>query len=252
MTAEWAGSGRAVTRPAAGRVEAVGSNGTYAFSKPVRDQITLIAGMGVEGDAHAGPTVKHRSRVRADPTQPNLRQVHLMPAELFEEVRAAGFEVGPGQIGENITTSGVDLLGLPRGTILRFGRGGAAPVPAAGEAVAVMPAAGDAVAAVLAAAAEAQLSGETARAVAALVDAVERVDLDARPTVVVMGLRNPCAQIDGFRPGLLKRVLGRDEDGNVVRRAGVMGVVLHGGRVRPGDPIDIEIPPGPHQPLERI
>ncbi|HZG03571.1 MAG TPA: MOSC domain-containing protein [Streptomyces sp.] len=176
-------------------VTAVSSNGTYSFTKPNRDGITLLAGLGVEGDVHAGVTVRHRSRVAKDPTQPNLRQVHLMHQELFDEVGEAGFDVRPGQLGENITTRGIDLLGLPTGTLLRIGD----------EAV-----------------------------------------------VELTGLRNPCLQIENFRPGLLKQVVGRDGDGNVVRKAGVMSVVRTGGVVRPGDPIEVELPDGPHRPLERV
>ncbi|WP_455361151.1 MOSC domain-containing protein [Streptomyces sp. SYSU K21746] len=104
-----------------GTITAVSSNGTYAFAKPNRDSITLLAGLGVEGDVHAGVTVKHRSRMAQDPTQPNLRQVHLIHQELFAEVEDEGFKVAPGQLGENVTTAGIDLLGLPTGTLLRLG-----------------------------------------------------------------------------------------------------------------------------------
>ncbi|WP_031048270.1 MOSC domain-containing protein [Streptomyces sp. NRRL F-5650] len=176
-------------------VTAVSSNGTYSFTKPNRESITLLAGLGVEGDVHAGVTVKHRSRVAQDPTQPNLRQVHLMHEELFAEVGAEGFEVTPGDLGENITTRGIDLLGLPVGTVLRVGE----------EAV-----------------------------------------------LEVTGLRNPCLQIDHFRDGLLKQVVGRDEAGNLVRKAGIMSIVQHGGTVRPGDAITVELPSEPHRPLDRV
>ena len=176
-------------------VTAVSSNGTYSFTKPNRASITLLAGLGVEGDVHAGVTVKHRSRVAQDPTQPNLRQVHLIHEELFDEVRVAGFEVAPGELGENVTTRGIDLLGLPVGTLLHLG---------------------------------------------------------AEAVVEVTGLRNPCLQIDHFQDGLLKQVVGRDELGNVVRRAGIMSVVKAGGVVRPGDPVKVELPEGPHRPLDRV
>ncbi|MEV4331621.1 MOSC domain-containing protein [Streptomyces sp. NPDC049597] len=176
-------------------VAAVSSNGEYSFTKPNRDSITLLAGLGVEGDVHAGVTVKHRSRVAQDPTQPNLRQVHLIHEELFTEVARSGFDVSPGDLGENVTTTGIDLLSLPVGTLLRLGP----------EAV-----------------------------------------------VEVTGLRNPCLQIDAFQDGLLKQVVGRDGSGAVVRKAGIMGVVRTGGVVRPGDPIDVELPEGPHRPLERV
>ncbi|MDQ0752532.1 MOSC domain-containing protein YiiM [Streptomyces africanus] len=178
-----------------GRVTAVSSNGEYSFTKPNRDSIMLLAGLGVEGDVHAGVTVKHRSRIAQDPTQPNLRQVHLIHEELFAEVGEEGFKVAPGELGENITTRGIDLLGLPAGTLLRI--------------------------------------GDSA-------------------VVEVTGLRNPCIQIDNFQDGLLKRVVGRDEAGNVVRKAGIMSVVREGGVVRPGDAIAVELPAEPHRPLERV
>jgi MOSC domain-containing protein YiiM len=250
-------------------VVAVSRNGTYAFSKPVRDRIRLLAGLGVEGDAHAGTTVQHRGRVRADPSQPNLRQVHLLAAELFDEVREQGYEVAPGQLGENVTTRGIDLLGLPPGTILRFGRppdGG--PTGAHGQggggAASAEPG-GAALTGVLAAADNATLDAATAAALTAVTAAAERDagrrpgrrgapadPADPRPAVIVAGLRNPCKQINGLRPGLLKCVLGRDDAGNPVRKAGVMGVVLCGGWIVPGDPIAVDLPPGPHRQLDRV
>ncbi|MFI2613911.1 MOSC domain-containing protein [Streptomyces sp. NPDC018584] len=177
------------------RVTAVSSNATYSFSKPNRGCVTLLAGLGVEGDVHAGEKVKHRFRVRQDPDQPNLRQVHLIQEELFDELAADGFAVAPGELGENITTRGLDLLGLPTGALLRIG----------GSAV-----------------------------------------------VEITGLRNPCRQIDHFRAGLMKKVVGRDESGAVVHRAGVMSVVHRGGEVRPGDAIEVELPEGPHRPLKTV
>jgi MOSC domain-containing protein YiiM len=176
-------------------VVAVSRGAAHSFSKPNVEAIRLLDGLGVEGDAHAGVTVKHRSRVAADPTQPNLRQVHLIHAELFDELAAKGFSVAPGQMGENVTTRGIDLLGLPVGARLRLG---------------------------------------------------------ASAVVEITGLRNPCAQIDAFRPGLLKAVLDHDRDGTLVRKAGIMGVVLAGGEIRPGDPIAVELPPAPHRRLERV
>lgn len=175
-----------------GVVTAVGRSEEHTFSKPTETSIRLLTSLGVEGDAHSGETVKHRSRVRRDPTQPNLRQVHLIHAELHDELGEAGFEVKPGQLGENVTTRGVDLLGLPTGTVLRI--------------------------------------GDSA-------------------VVEVTGLRNPCYQIDDFQHGLLKQVLHREDDGTVVRRTGVMGVVRAGGYVRVGDPIRVELPATPHEPL---
>lgn len=180
---------------APGMVLAVARAATHDFSKRPQPVIRLAAGLGVEGDAHAGVTVKHRSRVARDPTQPNLRQVHLIHAELFEELRAAGFGIEPGAMGENITTRGLDLLGLPRGARL--------------------------------------LIGETA-------------------VLEVTGLRNPCIQIDRFAPGLMAATLGRDAAGGVLRKAGVMAVVMAGGEVRPGDAITIELPAAPHAPLAPV
>lgn len=104
-----------------GTVTAVSSNGSYSFTKPNRESITLLAGLGVEGDVHAGATVKHRFRMRKDPSQVNLRQVHLIHEELFDELREAGFAVAAGELGENVSTRGVDLLGLPTGALLRLG-----------------------------------------------------------------------------------------------------------------------------------
>lgn len=104
-----------------GTVTTVSSSGTYSFTKPNRPSIRLLAGLGVEGDVHAGVTVKHRFRMEKDPSQLNLRQVHLIHEELFEELRGAGFTVAPGELGENVTTRGIDLLGLPTGARLRLG-----------------------------------------------------------------------------------------------------------------------------------
>src|ERR687894_3248677 len=104
-----------------GVVTAVSRSATHTMSKRNEGAIRLLAGLGVEGDAHLGETVKHRSRVRRDPTQPNLRQVHLIHAELHDELHAAGFAVSAGQMGENVTTRGVELLALPTGTRLHLG-----------------------------------------------------------------------------------------------------------------------------------
>jgi MOSC domain-containing protein YiiM len=178
-----------------GTVTAVSRSGSHTFHKPNQDAIRLLAGLGVEGDAHLGVTVKHRSRVRRDPTQPNLRQVHLVHAELHDELGGAGLVVRPGEMGENVTTRGIDLLALPTGARLRLGDGA---------------------------------------------------------VVEITGLRNPCVQLDGFQPGLMAAVLGRDEHGGLVRKAGVMAIVLAGGEVRPGDPVRVELPPEPHRPLEAV
>jgi MOSC domain-containing protein YiiM len=176
-------------------VIAVSRSATHTMSKPNEPVIRLLAGLGVEGDAHLGETVKHRSRVRRDPTQPNLRQVHLIHSELHDELRAAGFDVAPGRMGENVTTRGVDLLGLSEGARLRL--------------------------------------GDSA-------------------VVEVTGLRNPCVQLDGIQDGLMRATLSRDEQGELVRRAGVMGVVVAGGEIRPGDAIRVELPTGPHRPLTPV
>ena len=244
-----------------GAVVSVNRNDVYSFTKPVWDEIVLLAGIGVEGDVHAGVRVKHRGRVRADPTQPNLRQVHLMQAELFGEVGAKGYTVAPGDLGENVTTSGIDLLALPRGTILRFGP---PPLPADGtvqaEAAGVTGGAGVAAAGgvgvlegVLAAAAATTLDEATAAATDAVAAAAGRDDgADPRPAVIVAGLRNPCAQINGFQRGLLKEMVEHDAEGNVIRKAGVMAVVLRSGPVRAGDAVVAELPPRPHARLDRV
>jgi MOSC domain-containing protein YiiM len=176
-------------------VTAVCVSPAHTMSKPACEHIRLLAGLGVEDDAHLGATVKHRSRVARDPTQPNLRQVHLIHAELHDELNEAGFEVEVGRMGENVTTRGVDLLGLPRGARLHL--------------------------------------GETA-------------------VVEVTGLRNPCVQLDGIQEGLMAATLERDEDGNLVRKAGVMGIVLSDGDVRAGDRIRVELPDGPQERLAPV
>jgi MOSC domain-containing protein YiiM len=178
-----------------GEVVSVSRSATHTFSKETVEVIRLLADLGVEGDAHMGKTVKHRSRVAQNPNQPNLRQVHLIHSELFDELRSAGFHVKPGQMGENIITRGINLLGLPTGTKLYIG----------------------------------EIAG-----------------------VEITGLRNPCSQIDNFQSGLLNAVLDRDENGNLIRKAGVMAIVLTGGEVRVGDPVRVDLPPEPFRPLERV
>jgi MOSC domain-containing protein YiiM len=178
-----------------GIVIAVSRSTKHTFSKSNQKKIVLQAGLGVEGDSHLGATVKHRSRVAVDPSQPNLRQVHLIHAELHDELRAAGFAVSPGQMGENITTRGIDLLSLPTGTCLHLGD------------IAV---------------------------------------------VEITGLRNPCTQLDQLQSGLMSAVLGRDADGSLIRKAGVMGIVVESGEIHPGNLIRIELPPEPHQRLDRV
>jgi MOSC domain-containing protein YiiM len=178
-----------------GIVIAVSCRAVHSISKPNVDAIRLRAGLGVEGDAHMGVTVKHRSRVARDPDQPNLRQVHLLHTELHDELRGAGFLVAPGQMGENITTKGLELLALPTGARLHLGRSA---------------------------------------------------------VVEVTGLRNPCGQLDRIQAGLMAATLGRDERGDLVRRAGIMGIVVTGGEVRPGDVITVEAPPPPHRALQPV
>jgi MOSC domain-containing protein YiiM len=176
-------------------ITAVSCSATHGFSKRNAATIRLLAGLGVEGDAHAGSTVKHRSRVARDPTQPNLRQVHLLQAELFDELHVAGFDVSPGQLGENITTRGLDLLALSAGTRLRLG---------------------------------------------------------THALVELTGLRNPCTQLDGFAPGLMRALTPRGPDGAIVRKGGVMAIVLAGGEVAPGDAITIDHAPLPHVAMQVV
>jgi MOSC domain-containing protein YiiM len=176
----------------AASVVAVAASSEHSFSKQTWPVIRLLEGLGVEGDAHLGTTIQHLDPKRRNPTAPNLRQVHLVPAELFEELRRHGHRVLPGELGENVATTGVDLQALPVGTLLLLG---------------------------------------------------------SSAEVRLTGLRNPCWQIDRFQAGLLREVLGRDADGSVVRRAGVMGVVRRGGQVRPGDPVTVVLPDEPYTPL---
>jgi len=178
-----------------GRVIAVALDAAHRFSKDAVSEIHILAGLGIQGDAHLGVTVKHRSRVATDPTQPNLRQVHLIQRELFDELRGKGFEVAPSDLGENVTTAGIDLLGLPVGTVLRLG---------------------------------------------------------SEAEIEVTGLRNPCGQIERFQPGLLAAVLDRTPDGALIRKAGIMAVATRDGAVRPGDAIEVVLPPPPHRKLERV
>jgi MOSC domain-containing protein YiiM len=163
----------------------------HGLGKIACDAITLIAGEGVDGDAHRGVTVKHRSRVARDPSQPNLRQVHLIHGELLDEVGAKGFDVKPGELGENILTRGIDLLSLSTGTILRMGSA----------------------------------------------------------AIEITGLRNPCQQLNGHSEGLMNALITRGDGDVLIRKGGVMGIVLIGGTVRVGDAVTIEQPRGTHQPL---
>lgn len=175
-------------------VVSVAVHADHAFSKDVTQTIDLVAGMGVVGDAHFGATVQHRSRVARDPTQPNLRQVHLIHQELLDALRDEGFDVTSGSMGENVTTRGLDLLGLPVGAVLKIG------------------------------------------------DVL----------LAVTGLRNPCRQLDGFEDGLMEAVLDRSPDGRLIRKAGVMAVVVAGGSITSGDPIEVAMPPRPWRRLEPV
>jgi MOSC domain-containing protein YiiM len=167
----------------------VSSSARHTFSKTSTDEVTLLEGLGVEGDAHAGVYDRHRSHARFDPRRPNLRQVHLIQGELLEEL-----DVAPGALGENVTTVGIDLLALSAGTRMHLGE-----------------------------------------------DAV----------VELTGLRNPCVQIDRYRDGLLKRVVGRDAEGTTILRSGVMSVVVRGGTVRAGDVVQVVVPEV-FVPLQRV
>lgn len=177
------------------RVTSVSKSGTHSFSKAVCDSIHLVAGLGVEGDAHFGTTVKHRSRVAIDPTQPNLRQVHLIHGELHDELTAQGFRVAPGIMGENMTTRGIDLLGLPRDTVLRIGESAA---------------------------------------------------------IKLTGLRNPCKQLEDFQTGLLRALIDKTPEGEIIRKSGVMSIVITGGPIKAGDTIEIQLPDKPHHKMERV
>ncbi|MGJ7512522.1 MOSC domain-containing protein [Variovorax sp. GT1P44] len=176
-------------------VLAVSRSRSHTFSKEGTSSIRLLEGLGAEGDAHSGETVKHRSRVARNPLQPNLRQVHLVQAELFDELASLGFNISPGEIGENIATKGLDLLALPAGTELEIG---------------------------------------------------------STAVVRLTGLRNPCKQLDAFRKGLKQAVLGSAADGALVRKAGVMGIVLVTGEVAPEDSIAVRLPGGPHRALQSV
>ncbi len=167
----------------------------YSFSKDAQEELTLVKGKGVEGDAHFGDMVKHRSRVARNPNQPNLRQVHLLPIELFEELENTGYSVNPGELGENITTRGIDLIELPLGTLLQIGK-----------------------------------------------------DVSLQVT----GLRDPCYQIDDFKKGLLSKVVYSDDEGNLILKAGIMTVVLEGGRIKLNDEIVVELPLKPFKKLEIV
>lgn len=177
------------------KVISVAKSETHTMSKQQYDCIFLLRGLGVEGDAHCGATVKHRSRVAQNPLQPNLRQVHLIQSELFEELKKQGFTIVPALMGENITTQGIDLLALPRNTILSIGN---------------------------------------------------------NAKILITGLRNPCNQLNGLQQGLLNAVLDKDDAGNLIRKGGVMAIVLNEGEVKVGDLITISYPAEPHEKLTPV
>jgi MOSC domain-containing protein YiiM len=178
-----------------GHVIALHRNPIHSFSKQAEANLTLLQGLGIEGDAHLGATVKHKSRVAADPNQPNLRQVHLLHMEIIDEICGKGLNIKPGDVGENITTHGIDLLNLPRHTRLHVG---------------------------------------------------------SNVILSVTGLRNPCSQLDNFQAGLTQAFLVKDDDGMLIRKAGIMAIVLEGGVIHQGDEIRVELPSKPHLPLERV
>jgi len=178
-----------------GQVVAVSLNATHSFSKFNRQKIELVKGIGVKGDAHAGKTVQHRSRMAKNPDKPNLRQVHLIHAELHDELRQKGFSLQPGQMGENITTREIDLLKLPTDTRLHIGE---------------------------------------------------------QAVIQVTGLRNPCSQLDNFKAGLMAAVLDKDAEGNIIRKAGIMGIVATAGEILVRDTIWVELPPQPYKSLQRV
>jgi MOSC domain-containing protein YiiM len=175
-----------------GKVLALCRSETHTMSKPIVSSLTILKGLGVESDAHQGVTVRHRSRVARDPSQPNLRQVHLIHAELHDELNAKGFNISAGQMGENITTRGISLLDLPKGTLLHIG---------------------------------------------------ETVILE------VTGLRNPCHQLDGIQQGLMQAVLDKDAEGHLIRKAGIMTVVVEGGDIFVDDEIKVHLPGKPYKML---
>ncbi len=176
-------------------VVAVSRTPSHTVSKKNEDVITLIENHGVDGDVHAGEFDKHQSHAARDPKIPNLRQVHLIHGEFHDELNGSGFTVSPGQMGENITTRGVDLLSLPAGTHLHLGE---------------------------------------------------------NAVIKLTGLRNPCSQLNGIQKGLMNATLEKKDDGTLIRKAGVMSVVVSGGDVKAGDEIRVELPAEPHQLMEPV
>ena len=179
----------------AATVTALARDALHRVSKPPAERLRLVAGLGVEGDAHAGLTMQHRSRWVKQRTVPNLRQVHLIHAELFDELAGKGFAIAPGEMGENVTTRGIDLLSLSQGTRLRLG---------------------------------------------------------AEAVIEVTGLRNPCFKLDGIAPGLMAAVLEKGPGKRIVRKAGVMAVVVRSGDVAVGDAIEVVAASDSFAPLEPV
>ena len=177
------------------KIQSLSRDGLHQFSKIICTSLTFIAGLGIEGDAHSGKSVQHRSRVRADPSQPNLRQVHLIQAQLITELQSKGFDVQAGSLGENVLTQGIDLLSLPKDTLLQLG---------------------------------------------------------SEVVLQVTGLRNPCAQLDYYQKGLMQAVLDKNDEGKLIRKAGIMAIVIKGGKVQLDDEIRFVLPNEPHQKLERV
>ena len=177
------------------RVIALARDDLHRMSRQPCERIRLIAGLGVEGDVHAGLTMQHRSRWVKQRTVPNVRQVHLIHAELFEELAAKGFAVSPAQMGENLTIAGIDLLGLSTGTRLRLG---------------------------------------------------------SEAEIELTGLRNPCFKLNALAPGLMDAVLEKGPGKTLIRKAGVMAVVVTSGEVNIGDAIAISESPTEFVPLVAV
>jgi len=175
-----------------GTVLSVSRDDKHRFSKPTVSSIRLVAGIGVEGDSHAGATVQHRYEMKRNPSAPNLCQVHFMAAELFDDLVPTGYTVAPGELGENVTTEGINLMSLPLGT---------------------------------------------------------RLHLGAQAVVSITGMRSPCSLINGYQNGLMKQLIKTDAAGTVQRRGGIMGIVVTGGVVNPGDRVRVELPAGEQLPL---
>lgn len=177
------------------KVKAVSLSDKHSIRKFNRSYINIIEGFGVEGDAHAGKKVKHRYIVKKDPDRPNLRQVHLISTEIYKELKQNGFAIEAGDMGENITTEGVDIMNLPVDTILKIG---------------------------------------------------EEVELQ------ITGIREPCSLLNHIENGLMKATISKNGEGKLIRKAGIMSIVLKGGIVTPEDPIELVYPPKPFQEMTTV